>query len=236
LNLGLWKRAQFDPAPGEGDAECIGREARNVRTNAGLVDVSTLGKIELRGPDTAEFLGRVYANRWDTLRVGRCRYGLMLREDGFVLDDGTTARLGPEHHLMTTTTANAARVMQHLEFLLQTAWLADGSGSPAWTAATSGSPTPASWRTRSMRPPAAPCACGRHNAQAPGREVGLAEALAHGNCRPGAVSLPALQHAIGRQGGDLHLQRATIGEAVADDPRPPPRGRANEAGHACAAC
>jgi sarcosine oxidase subunit alpha len=122
INVGLWKRAQFYPSPGEGDAECIAREARNVRTGVGLVDVSTLGKIELQGPDTADFLGRVYANRWDTLRVGRCRYGLMLREDGFVLDDGTTARLGSGHYLMTTTTANAARVMQHLEFLLQTVW------------------------------------------------------------------------------------------------------------------
>jgi sarcosine oxidase subunit alpha len=93
-----------------------------VRTNVGVVDVSTLGKIELQGRDAAEFLNRVYINRWDTLAVGRCRYGVMLRDDGMVLDDGTTSRLGPNHYLMTTTTVNAVKVMQHLYALLQIDW------------------------------------------------------------------------------------------------------------------
>ena len=98
------------------------REARNVRSNVGVVDVSTLGKIELQGRDVAEFLNRIYINRWDTLAVGRCRYGVMLRDDGMVLDDGTTSRLDATHYLMTTTTVNAVRVMQHIESLLQVDW------------------------------------------------------------------------------------------------------------------
>lgn len=122
VNTGLWKRAQCYPDFGEGDADCIAREVENVRTQAGIVDVSTLGKIELQGPDAVTLLERVYVNRWSTLPVGHCRYGLMLRDDGFVLDDGTTARLSTQHFLMTTTTAHAARVLQHLEFLLQTVW------------------------------------------------------------------------------------------------------------------
>jgi sarcosine oxidase subunit alpha len=93
-----------------------------VRENVGIVDVSTLGKIELQGRDAAEFLNRIYANRFDNLAVGRCRYGIMLREDGFVRDDGTTSRLDDTHYLMTTTTANAVAVMQLIERLLQVDW------------------------------------------------------------------------------------------------------------------
>ena len=93
-----------------------------MRSNVGVVDVSTLGKIELQGRDVAEFLNRVYINRWDTLAVGRCRYGVMLRDDGMVFDDGTTSRLAETHYLMTTTTLNAVNVMQHLEYLLQVEW------------------------------------------------------------------------------------------------------------------
>ena len=88
----------------------------------GLTDVSTLGKIDIQGPDAATLLDRVYCNTFSTLAVGRARYGLMLREDGFVMDDGTTSRLGPEHFLMTTTTANAIGVMRHLEFCHQCLW------------------------------------------------------------------------------------------------------------------
>jgi glycine cleavage system aminomethyltransferase T len=84
--------------------------------------VSTLGKIELQGRDVAELLNRIYSNRFDNLQVGRCRYGLMLREDGFVRDDGTTSRLDATHYLMTTTTANAVAVMQLVERLLQVDW------------------------------------------------------------------------------------------------------------------
>ena len=122
VNAGLWKRPHSYPRPGESPDDAANREARNVRTNVGIVDVSTLGKIELQGKDAAEFLNRVYINRWDTLAVGRCRYGVMLREDGIVLDDGTTSRLAATHYLMTTTTVNAVSVMQHLERLLQVDW------------------------------------------------------------------------------------------------------------------
>jgi len=90
-----------------------------VRSAVGFTDVSTFGKIDLQGPDAATFLDRVYINTFSTLPVGKARYGAMLREDGFVMDDGTTSRLAPEHFLMTTTTVNAARVMQHLEFCHQ---------------------------------------------------------------------------------------------------------------------
>ncbi len=122
VNAGAWKRPHSYPRAGESADDAALREARNVRTGVGIVDVSTLGKIELQGRDVAEFLNRVYSNRWDTLAVGRCRYGVMLRDDGMVFDDGTTSRLAPSHYLMTTTTVNAARVMQHLEMLLQADW------------------------------------------------------------------------------------------------------------------
>jgi heterotetrameric sarcosine oxidase alpha subunit len=122
VSAGLWQRPHSYPRPGESADDAASREAKNVRTRVGLVDVSTLGKIELQGADVAEFLNRVYSNRWDTLAIGRCRYGVMLRDDGIVLDDGTTSRLGATHYLMTTTTVNAVRVMQHLEGLLQIDW------------------------------------------------------------------------------------------------------------------
>lgn len=122
VNTGLWKRPHSYPQPGESEFDAVNREAKNVRTNVGLVDVSTLGKIELQGRDVAELLNRVYINRWDTLAVGRCRYGVMLREDGIVMDDGTTSRLSATHYLMTTTTVNAVKVMQHIELLLQRDW------------------------------------------------------------------------------------------------------------------
>lgn len=121
-NAGLWKRPHSYPRGSESPEEAANREARNVRTHVGVVDVSTLGKIELQGRDVAEFLNRVYINRWDTLPVGRCRYGVMLRDDGLVFDDGTTSRLAHSHWLMTTTTVNAAKVLQHLESLLQVDW------------------------------------------------------------------------------------------------------------------
>jgi sarcosine oxidase subunit alpha len=122
VNAGLWKRPHSYPRAGESEDAAAMREARNVRENVGVVDVSTLGKIELQGRDVAEFLNRVYINRWDNLQVGRCRYGVMLRDDGFVRDDGTTSRLDSSHYLMTTTTANAVLVMQTLERLLQVDW------------------------------------------------------------------------------------------------------------------
>ena len=122
VNAGFWKRPHSYPRAGESADDAALREAKNVRTSVGIVDVSTLGKIELQGRDVTEFLNRVYGNRWDTLAVGRCRYGVMLRDDGMVFDDGTTSRLAPAHYLMTTTTVNAVKVMQHLELLLQADW------------------------------------------------------------------------------------------------------------------
>jgi len=122
VNAGLWKRPHSYPRPGESEFDAASREAKNVRTHVGVVDVSTLGKIELQGRDVAELLNRLYINRWDTLAVGRCRYGVMLRDDGIVMDDGTTSRLAATHYLMTTTTVNAVKVMQQIDYLLQAEW------------------------------------------------------------------------------------------------------------------
>jgi sarcosine oxidase subunit alpha len=123
IEAGPWLRAQYFPRPGESGwlaATC--REVECVRSRVGISDVSTLGKIDVQGNDALAFLERVYANGLGTLRVGRARYGLMLREDGFVFDDGTVARLGEDHYLVTTTTANAGGVYQHLEFCHQVLW------------------------------------------------------------------------------------------------------------------
>ena len=120
VEAGLWYRPSYFPAPGETTwREACDREVRMVRERVGLADVSTLGKIDIQGPDACAFLDFVYTNTFSTLKEGRVRYGLMLREDGHVMDDGTTARLGPEHYLMTTTTAAAGQVMAHLEFVAQ---------------------------------------------------------------------------------------------------------------------
>ena len=123
VEAGAWLRAQYYPRAGEsGWLEAATREARAVRERVGFCDVSTLGKVELTGADVGTFLDLVYANRFSNLAVGRARYGLMLREDGIVLDDGTTARLGEQLWILTTTTANAPRVMQHLEHARQVLW------------------------------------------------------------------------------------------------------------------
>jgi sarcosine oxidase subunit alpha len=123
VETGNWLRPQWFTRDGETDwLQSVSREARNVRENVGFCDVSTLGKIDVQGPDAASFLDRLYINGFATLAVGRARYGVMLREDGFVLDDGTVARLGPEHFLVSTTTANAARIMKHMNFAAQVLW------------------------------------------------------------------------------------------------------------------
>ena len=114
---GLWLRPLVYSRAGGWEA--VLREARAVRRAVGITDASSLGKIDVQGPDAARFLDFVYANRFASLPVGRSRYGIMLREDGILLDDGTTSRLGPEQFLVTTTTANAVAVLEHLEFYLQ---------------------------------------------------------------------------------------------------------------------
>jgi methylglutamate dehydrogenase subunit C len=117
VNIGLWQRPLVYSRQQGWDP--VLAEARAVRHSAGITDVSTLGKIDVQGPDAARFLDYVYANTFSTLAIGRARYGIMLREDGMLLDDGTSARLGPEHFLVTTTTANTSAVLEHLEFQLQ---------------------------------------------------------------------------------------------------------------------
>ena len=120
IEAGLWYRPSYFPQKGETTwRQSCDREVAMVRASVGVADVSTLGKIDVQGPDAAALLDFVYTNRMSSLSEGRVRYGLMLREDGFVMDDGTCARLGPEHFLLTTTTAAAGEVMRHLEFVAQ---------------------------------------------------------------------------------------------------------------------
>lgn len=119
-DVGNWKRAWYYPRAGETMQEAVDRECRTVRQVAGLFDASTLGKIEVVGPDAAEFLNLMYTNAWDTLKPGRCRYGIMLREDGFVYDDGVVGRIAEDRFHVTTTTGGAPRVMNHMEDYLQT--------------------------------------------------------------------------------------------------------------------
>ncbi|MDE2390803.1 MAG: (2Fe-2S)-binding protein [Rhodospirillales bacterium] len=122
VETGPWLRAQYYPKTGEDWLAAAQREVNAVRNGVGICDVTTLGKIDIQGPDAAKFLECVYTNSWTNLAIGRVRYGLMLREDGMAMDDGTTARLGETHFVMTTTTANAGRVMQQLEFAAQVLW------------------------------------------------------------------------------------------------------------------
>ncbi|MTJ04027.1 MAG: sarcosine oxidase subunit alpha family protein [Sediminimonas qiaohouensis] len=120
IEVGLWYRPSFFPRAGETTwRQSCDREVAHVREAVGIADVSTLGKIDIQGADAARFLDFVYTNTFSTLKVGRVRYGVMLREDGHVMDDGTTARLGEDHFVMTTTTAAAGQVMRHLEFVHQ---------------------------------------------------------------------------------------------------------------------
>jgi sarcosine oxidase subunit alpha len=122
IEAGLWMRWHYFAAPGESFGDAVTREVNNVRTNVGFCDVSTLGKIDIQGPDAAEFLNRIYTGNFATLPVGRSRYGLMLREDGIVFDDGTATRLGQNHYFITTTTGEAGPVMEHLEYCHQVHW------------------------------------------------------------------------------------------------------------------
>lgn len=123
IEAGPWLRAQYFPKPGDRNwLDAAVREVTAVRTLVGICDVSTLGKIDLQGADAAKFLDRLYVNTFSTLPVGRARYGLMLREDGIVFDDGTVAHMADDRYCMTTTTANAAKVMQHMDFCHQVLW------------------------------------------------------------------------------------------------------------------
>ena len=122
VDAGIWLRPRYYKKGNEGLFEASKREAENVRKNVGVCDVTTLGKIDIKGPDSAEFLNRVYTNAWLKLPVGKARYGVMLREDGIVMDDGTTTRISENHYHMTTTTAQAANVLSHLEYYLQLVW------------------------------------------------------------------------------------------------------------------
>jgi len=121
-NVGQWKRAWYYPRGNESMYEAVQRESKATRESAGILDASTLGKIDIQGSDASEFLNRVYTNAWSKLGIGKCRYGLMLNEDGMVYDDGVTTRLGENHYIMTTTTGGAANVMSKLEDYLQTEW------------------------------------------------------------------------------------------------------------------
>src|SRR5271168_3535666 len=123
IEAGPWLRAWYYRWAGDTPLRAYVEEMRLVRTKVGLSDVSTLGKIDVQGPDAAELLNRVYVNGFAKLPVGKARYGVMLNDNATVLDDGTTARFAATKYFMTTTTAQAAEVMSHLEFLLQTAWV-----------------------------------------------------------------------------------------------------------------
>ncbi|MFC4624648.1 sarcosine oxidase subunit alpha [Daeguia caeni] len=120
--VSLWRRARYFPKPGEDMHQAVARECKAVRTSLGMFDASTLGKIEVVGPDAAEFMNRMYTNPWTKLGVGRCRYGLLLGEDGFIRDDGVVGRLSQDRFHVTTTTGGAPRVLNMMEDYLQTEW------------------------------------------------------------------------------------------------------------------
>ncbi len=121
-DVGQWKRAWYFPKKNENMQEAVDREVKATRDGIGILDASTLGKIDIKGRDSSEFLNRIYTNSWSKLDIGKCRYGLMLGDDGMVIDDGVTSRIDENHYVMTTTTGNAASVMGKLEDWLQTEW------------------------------------------------------------------------------------------------------------------
>ncbi len=121
-NVGQWKRPWYFPVGDESMEDALKREQLATRNGVGILDASTLGKIDIQGKDAREFLGRVYTNAWEKLAIGRCRYGLMCGEDGMVMDDGVTSCLADNHFLMTTTSGGAAHVLSWLEIYHQTEW------------------------------------------------------------------------------------------------------------------
>jgi sarcosine oxidase subunit alpha len=123
VDAGAWKRAQWFARPGESNwRETVDREVNMTRNGVGICDVSTLGKIDVQGADAGALLDRLYINMFSTLPIGKARYGVMLREDGIVMDDGTTTRFAEDSFFVTTTTINAARVMQHIDYARQVLW------------------------------------------------------------------------------------------------------------------
>ncbi|NVN40278.1 glycine cleavage T C-terminal barrel domain-containing protein, partial [Ameyamaea chiangmaiensis] len=121
-DVGLWRRARYFPRGGEDMHAAVARECSVVRHAAGIFDASTLGKIEVVGPDAAEFMNRFYINAWTKLGVGKCRYGLVCRDNGFVYDDGVVGRIAADRFHVTTTTGGAAGVLNMMEDYLQTEW------------------------------------------------------------------------------------------------------------------
>jgi sarcosine oxidase subunit alpha len=121
-DVGQWKRARYFPNGDEDMHAAVTRECKAVRAGCGIFDASTLGKIEIVGPDAAEFLNRMYVNTWTKLKPGKLRYGVLLREDGFVLDDGVVGRMAEDRFHVTTTTGGAPRVLAMMEDYLQTEW------------------------------------------------------------------------------------------------------------------
>ncbi|MEV7649727.1 sarcosine oxidase subunit alpha family protein [Arthrobacter sp. NPDC089319] len=121
-DVGQWKRPWFFPKPGEDMETAVLRECAAVRSSVGFMDATTLGKIEVRGKDAAEFLNRIYTNGYTKLKVGKCRYGVMCTPDGMIFDDGTVMRLAEDRFLLTTTTGGAAKVLDWFEEWLQTEW------------------------------------------------------------------------------------------------------------------
>lgn len=125
-DVGQWKRPWYYPQKVNGKTEtmheAVARECLAVREKVGILDASTLGKIDIQGPDAREFLARIYTNKWEKLAVGKCRYGLMCKDDGMVTDDGVTSCLAENHFLMTTTTGGAAAILEWLELWHQTEW------------------------------------------------------------------------------------------------------------------
>jgi sarcosine oxidase subunit alpha len=122
IETGLYQRPWYYPREGETLSDSYIREATTVRTTVGICDVTSLGKIAIQGPDATEFINRIYSNAFAKLAIGKVRYGIMLRDDGIVMDDGTSWRLSENDYFMTTSTAQAAKVMAWLEELLQTRW------------------------------------------------------------------------------------------------------------------
>ncbi|KKL56079.1 hypothetical protein LCGC14_2248980, partial [marine sediment metagenome] len=120
--VALWRRAWYFPHPGEDMHAAVARECAGTRAHVGIFDASTLGKIEVAGPDAVEFMNRMYTNPWTKLAPGRCRYGLLLGEDGYIRDDGVIGRLAEDLFHVTTTTGGAARVLNMMEDYLQTEW------------------------------------------------------------------------------------------------------------------